>query len=493
MQIYQKEIDAGIADLVEKNTSFSYTAVAKRADFSDEQKSFARNIAFKSSGRANPEQLDLFYLESVLVSVGWNKNDDVFDPQEVWRARHTPVDKQFNYMHNEKDIIGHLTSSIAVDFEGNLIDENIELSDLPDKYDIVVGSVLYKSWEDSELQQRMIDIIDGIGKGAWFVSMECLFPNFDYAIVTPDGQNKIIARNDETSFLTRYLRVYGGEGVFNGYKIGRLLRDLTYSGKGLVDNPANPRSIITTFHSKHEVSSFSAAAALDKFDTNKEFNHMSEVTYTQAQYDAIKKELDELKAKSQAEFESQLEVLQKEKSDLEAQIGELKQNIESLKTEANATQEVLTAKDEKISGLEEKVTSIMAKLDEAEAKIADAEAKAVNSARRSLLLEKVDEEKADKLVEKFASASDELFQTLVDSLPAKKMEDEDWEKKKKKEKEKKSEAEDTSEEEEELDTAEANEDELDMAGDSEDQDEVIRTKASEWFSNLMTSTKKGDK
>ena len=31
----------------------------------------------KITAEANPDQIDLFYLESVLVSTGWNKNDDV--------------------------------------------------------------------------------------------------------------------------------------------------------------------------------------------------------------------------------------------------------------------------------------------------------------------------------------------------------------------------------------------------------------------------------
>ena len=68
---------------------------------------------------ANPDQIDLFYIKSVLVSTGWNKNDDVFKNDATWAARNTPVDKQFNLMHNENTIIGHITDSYVVDRQGN--------------------------------------------------------------------------------------------------------------------------------------------------------------------------------------------------------------------------------------------------------------------------------------------------------------------------------------------------------------------------------------
>ena len=44
--------------------------------------------------------------------------------------------------------------------------------------------------------------------------------------------------------MTKFLRAYGGEGEHENYKIGRVLRQITFSGKGFVDRPANPDSII---------------------------------------------------------------------------------------------------------------------------------------------------------------------------------------------------------------------------------------------------------
>jgi hypothetical protein len=44
--------------------------------------------------------------------------------------------------------------------------------------------------------------------------------------------------------LTSHLRAYGGPGIFDDFRIGRVLRKITFSGKGFVDKPANPDSII---------------------------------------------------------------------------------------------------------------------------------------------------------------------------------------------------------------------------------------------------------
>ena len=74
----------------------------------------------------NKDQIDLHYLESVLVSTGWNKNDDVFTVGATWEARNTPEDKQFNFMHDENDIIGHITGSYVLNKDGKKIEASSE-------------------------------------------------------------------------------------------------------------------------------------------------------------------------------------------------------------------------------------------------------------------------------------------------------------------------------------------------------------------------------
>jgi len=45
-------------------------------------------------------QPDLLFMRSLLVSTGSNKNDDVFLPDEMWKARSTPILKPVDWEHN---------------------------------------------------------------------------------------------------------------------------------------------------------------------------------------------------------------------------------------------------------------------------------------------------------------------------------------------------------------------------------------------------------
>ena len=187
MKIYEAEIKDGLGDILSSSNSIAYCAVAEayKPEVSPEAVDKLRKILTSASDvelstSQNEEQMDLFYLQSVLVSTGWNKNDDVFDPSETWAARNTPEDKPFNYMHDEKDIIGHITGNSVVDFEGNSIAENLE--NPPSSFNILTTAVIYKEWSNIDQRSRIQKILAEIEDGKWFVSMECLFPNFDYAL-----------------------------------------------------------------------------------------------------------------------------------------------------------------------------------------------------------------------------------------------------------------------------------------------------------------------
>jgi hypothetical protein len=243
MKVYNQEILDGLSDIIKSQASVAYCAPAVLIDnVYDSSLDIVLGLIKKIKASSNPNQVDLYYLKSVLVSTGWNKNDDVFDPMQTWAARSTPEDKQFNFMHNENDIIGHITGSYVVDRQGNKI--SASETNPPSEFDIITEAVLYNSWSNPENRQRMQNIISEIQDGKWFVSMECLFAGFDYAVIDQTGMSKVIARNEESAFLTKHLRAYGGTGEYEGYKIGRSLKDISFSGKGLVSRPANPRSVI---------------------------------------------------------------------------------------------------------------------------------------------------------------------------------------------------------------------------------------------------------
>ena len=135
MRIYKAEIKDGIAELVQSNASIAMYSEVESYIPTQKDLQVSKAIA------ENKNQVDLYYMKSILASVGWNKNDDVFDAAETWKARTTPEDKQFNYMHDEKDIIGHITSASVVDDIGNRVDDINQNNQLPVYFDVVIGSV----------------------------------------------------------------------------------------------------------------------------------------------------------------------------------------------------------------------------------------------------------------------------------------------------------------------------------------------------------------
>jgi hypothetical protein len=396
MQFYKHEIEDGLVDQL-KNNTVAFQSVASVTERKPNNK-----ILEQITANANPDQPDLYYLDSILVTVGWNNNDDIFDPQETWAAKSTPVDKQFNFMHDETDIIGHITSARVIDEFNN----DFSSQDAPDKFHIVVGSVLYRHWSDEGLQERMDKLIAEIKEGKWFVSMECLFPDFDYGVITPDGNQKVVARNDNTSFLTKHLRAYGGSGEYQDHKIGRVLRNFTFSGKGLVDNPANPHSIIF-----NDVQSFNGTKA------SLWENKMSE-KILETQIDDLRKQLDDAMA-SLAERDAVIKNF--EKKNFDETIAELTARVESLQSDVEKAETALAAKDEVIASLKEEKETADTALASAKEELETIKLDTVKATRVAELVKAgLEEEVAVEKVEKFVSVDDEVFADLVEAYSVKK-------------------------------------------------------------------------
>lgn len=360
MDIYDFERED---NLTEKLTSNS---VAFVCDITSHKmmKDVPDNVKVALASVANrPTQHDLYYLDSILVSAGWNKNDDVFSVADLWAARNTPVDKPFNYMHDESDIIGHMIASAACKQDGSLVTEE----PLPDQMDLVTSAVIYTTWSDPEQSSRIQELITKIEAGELAVSMECVFNNFDYAISQEDGTQVIVTRSKDTAFLTKHLRAYGGDGTYNGLKIGRMLKDLTFCGKGLVDRPANPRSVIL----RKDVS---MSPEVKDFSTVAMEVEMPEVDETVQLQDSLNQ--------AKAEVESQ-----------KTTISALEQKIKDLETT------IATISDEKAS-LDAEIKKMVA-----EARLATRKSALINAG--------ADEAKASDLLSKFAEASDEMFESVV--------------------------------------------------------------------------------
>lgn len=240
MIVFEQEIKDGLEEQIKSQASISYACHVEPSKSNNHN---IKNIKSLASLTDN----DLYYVQSILVTSSWNKNDDIFDKSEIWLARHTPEDKPTNLEHDEALIIGHITSNWPITDDGILIDDNTPIENLPNKYHILTGSVIYRAFTNPELKSRAEKLISEIENGTKYVSMECYFKGFDYGLQNKNtGEFKVLARNNDTAFLTKHLRSYGGIGEHDGYKIGRVLRNVTFSGKGFVDRPANPDSVIFT-------------------------------------------------------------------------------------------------------------------------------------------------------------------------------------------------------------------------------------------------------
>ena len=488
IKIFQNEINDGIGELVKSTASVAYCSEASvRTNITEAE---AVNTVEKIVAE-NKDQIDLYYLESVLVSCGWNKNDDVFQAEPTWAARNTPEDKQFNFMHDENDIIGHITGSYVLTKDGKAVADN---DPMPEDFDIITQAVLYNSWTNSENRERMDNIIAEIEEGKWYVSMECLFAGFDYALTNADGDKKILARDEESSFLTKHLRSYGGSGEYEGYKLGRALSNIAFSGKGLVSKPANPRSVILKSvafnlddNSDFNIGEFNMSDNL----LEKQLEEVrAELNTAKSENEAIKAKIEEVKDK---ELASKVEAFEAEIQEKDSSIAELEESIKSTQARVAELEDFLAKSQEDLS-------VAMKNMD-------DMKKKEKMEKRKAALVEAgFDQEDVDAAIVAFDGLEDEAFDSVVAMYGKKPKADKDKEKEteagmppalkeaieKKKEKEKEAKAEDEAEAEEitpeAFEAVETSEATL-LTESSEDHLESTRANIADWLSNNVFSQK----
>ena len=482
MKIYKQEIDDGLQEALAKNNTLAWCSVAE---------TYKPSATFKSSAldkliAENQDQMDLYYLKSILVSTGWNKNDDVFDPKETWAAKDTPEDKPFNFMHNEKDIIGHITGNVAVDFDGAELDATGES---PKQFNILTTSVIYTEWSDSEQRDRMNKIIAEIEDGKWFVSMECLFPNFDYALLDGSGQTSVVPRNEASAFLTKHLRSYGGNGIYDNYRVGRLLRNLSFSGKGLVSKPANPRSVIldgnkTFDESEAKTITISSLKESTMSDSDKQ---ITDLRAELAEAKAANKELQEqVTAGQQEELQGKIAELETSLAAKQDEVDKLTESVASLSSEKVTSAESMKELEEKLSALADDLSS-------KEEALAAMQQKEI-AAQRKLQLEEIgfEGEEAVATLEQFSELDDATFEQII-AVMKKRYSKQDEEKEEPKEAPAAQ-----AEVDEEVDAAEASEEVLEDAQESEevaiaeavgtdDPQDDLRAVASEWLGSVLQS------
>jgi hypothetical protein len=246
---FPAEVEAGLAEAVRAGGRLRVTAAARpdpAAALPDVVVAHLRAVA--GTDLSKP---DLYPLRARLVTTTLNDNDDWFDAADTWAARATPEDKPFNFEHEAADVIGHMTGAVVVDAAGVAVSG----AEPPPFFHIDFPAVLYRHWpgypDKQERMDRIIAALDGQSPDdQWFVSMEVRFKGFDYVLIPREGGDlamakaKVVPRQDDTAFLTKHLRLYGGSGEYQGYRVGRALKNKTFSGVALVREPANKPSVI---------------------------------------------------------------------------------------------------------------------------------------------------------------------------------------------------------------------------------------------------------
>lgn len=420
MEIFKDEL--AIADLILANAS-----VACIANVEPAEKNSIPAIA--SVYTETPNTKDLFYTKSILVSTNLNKNMDYFGPQEVWASRKTCIDKPLNIEHVQSCIVGHSVSAWAIDKENAVLADDIK--EIPAFFHLCTASVVYRKWANEELQAQADKLIEEIQAGHYCVSMEALFSNFSYLVVKGDEQ-KFIPRNENTAFLTKKLKAYGGDGTHDGYQIGRVLHNIIFSGCGFVKKPANPDSIIFA-----------------KNQEKGEKTIIDGVYRSCADIPQEKSMSDNILENQVAELKESLKALQTDNKSLNDKLAnanteKLQQELEALKVELAEAQKHMTEKEKMMKDEEDKkkkaeaasvtiteeFAALQVEYEKVRATLDNIKTEASKAARTQKLIEAgLSKEDAQAKAETLAGLSDEQFDAVANALalvkPAKQEQTED--------------------------------------------------------------------
>lgn len=386
----------------------------------------ARNI--EDLELENPNMLKMI---CVHTSTGFNKNDHYFIPKELFDAKDTVMYQMVDWEHDRNEVVGCIIGYNTSTFDGEdftaadiEIDENAEF-DLQTE----IGIWLHRK------EDMANEILKRYEEDKLFVSMECTFEDFDFAIEDPQGGIAIVARNEETDFLIEHLRRFGGSGKYKNYKVGIAFRGINFIGVGIVEKPANPRSsVLDMAASKNiELSNEDFIKILEKNIEKNENSDFVGVTDSAAASNGIniekgesemdlEKLLEETKADlkdskaSISRLEKEKEDIAKEKEEAIKALAEEKDQIVSEKEELAGTVEELNSKIEEASKEKEDLSK---QIEEMSAKLAEIEKAKKEQERKA----KIDEYAVEIEDEELFAMSDEQFATFLKYAPKKKDED----------------------------------------------------------------------
>lgn len=203
-----------------------------------------RAASFISLPEEEDRQIDLMYFTAIYVSSGENLNHAYFQPVELVAAEGSIIHKALDVEHKEKEVVGHLYDRVFINEKGEKLSVDdlkaLDKDDLNEKnIHVAIAGIIYK--------HRFPEVAQEVAEGKWKVSMEVYYEDFDIKI----GDTIITRKEAESVGYTDISKVLGKKGrlvksgreIANG-TISRVLRNLKFAGCGLVENPANPPSVI---------------------------------------------------------------------------------------------------------------------------------------------------------------------------------------------------------------------------------------------------------
>jgi hypothetical protein len=202
-------------------------------------------------------QPDLQYLTAIFVSSGMNKNGAVFFGSELCKARKSIANKAVDIEHDERMVIGQIMDCVYLDRAGEILDADKLLKEMSANQmdmmdmDIAISAIVHKA--------RFPEIAMDILNGEWMVSMEAYYRDYDVKVgdlVIPRDQASQLGYD---KLVGSVVHLKDGDKELGYHLVGRVLRDITFCGVGIVKNPANERSVI-----------LEAAALNDFVNSNKE-------------------------------------------------------------------------------------------------------------------------------------------------------------------------------------------------------------------------------
>lgn len=237
-----------------------------RKDFTERQK---KEIAARFDLPQNAEnQRDLMFMSAILVSTGTNRNGAHFLGSELIKARHTISQKPLNIEHEEHSIAGHITEWLYMDQSGNVLDDAaLYKSIVPENgkkaLDVDQEKLQKNTSKIDEIpmdigiicavyRDRFPELAEDIEMGRYKVSMECYYENFDIkigdfilprSVARTASMDTLVDSKIDAALLPIIRDVANGKSL-GDIQVARVLRDIHFCGVGLVENPANIRSLV---------------------------------------------------------------------------------------------------------------------------------------------------------------------------------------------------------------------------------------------------------